>query len=143
MVRNTIRQYVKMPAKIPSTPCVTRLPMKFRRMREEYWLEASASATNVIENVTPTTDIIEPAIVESIPRAPSAPAPKRRGHRDSHMSITEESASIRATASTALPATISEGRNQRLERTMLQSCLILFMRHPPGNGGTRVEPPSG
>jgi hypothetical protein len=36
--------------------------MKFRRMREVYWLEASASTTTVMENVTPTTVIIKPAI---------------------------------------------------------------------------------
>jgi hypothetical protein len=76
-----------MPAKIPSTTCVTRLRMKFRRMREVYWLEAIASTTRIIENVTPTTVIIEPAIVAIIPRAPSAPAPNRRGHRVSQWSV--------------------------------------------------------
>ena len=35
--------------------------MKFRRMREVYRLEASASVTKVIENVTPATVIIDPA----------------------------------------------------------------------------------
>jgi hypothetical protein len=71
---------VKLPAKIPRTTWVTRLRMKFRRMRDVYWLEASANTTKIIENVTPTTVIIEPAIVDIIPRAPSAPAPNRRGH---------------------------------------------------------------
>ena len=78
---------MKIPVKIPSTTCVTRSRMKFRRMREVYWLEASASVTKVIENVTPTTVIIEPAIVDNIPRAPSAPAPNRRGQRASHRSL--------------------------------------------------------
>jgi len=32
-------------------------------MREVYWLEANTSVIRVIENVTPTTVIIEPAIV--------------------------------------------------------------------------------
>ena len=73
-----------MPAKMPSTTCVTRSRMKFRRMREVYWLEASASVTNTIENVTPTTVIIEPAIVDNTPRAPAALAPNRRGQRDIH-----------------------------------------------------------
>ena len=127
IVRNTIRLYVKMPAKIPSTTCVARLLMKFRRMREVYWLEAIASATRVIENVTPTTDIMEPAMVESIPRPPAAPAPNRRGHLASNLSPTKRSTSIRAMASTMLPATINEGRNHRLERRSLQSCLNLFM----------------
>jgi hypothetical protein len=36
--------------------------MKFRRMREVYWLEAGASTTGVMENVTPTAVIIKPAI---------------------------------------------------------------------------------
>ncbi len=61
-----------MPAKIPSVNCVTRSRMKLRRMREVYWPDASASVTRVIENVTPTTLIIEPAIVDNIPRAPAA-----------------------------------------------------------------------
>jgi len=39
----------------------------------------ASSVTKIIENVTPTTVIIEPAIVLTIPRAPSAPAPNRRG----------------------------------------------------------------
>src|SRR5665811_1709535 len=91
IVRNTIRQYVKVPAKIPSTACVTRLRMKFRKMREVYWLEASASTTNIMENETPTMDIIEPAIVDIIPLAPSAPAPKSRGHWFSHRSLPAES----------------------------------------------------
>ena len=63
--------------------------MKFRRMREVYWLEAITSATRVIENVTPTTVIIEKAqaIVDNIPRAPSALAPNRRGRRTSHWAL--------------------------------------------------------
>ncbi len=50
--------------------------MKFRNMREVYWLEASASVTSVIENVTPTTVIIEPAIVDNISRAPCGASAK-------------------------------------------------------------------
>ena len=45
---------------------MTRLRMKFRRMREVYWLEASASASRVMENVMPITVIIEPASVDNI-----------------------------------------------------------------------------
>jgi len=62
-----------MPAKMPSTTCVARSRMKFLRMRDVDWLEASASVTNTntntIENVTPTTVIIEPAILDNTPRA--------------------------------------------------------------------------
>ena len=113
---------------IPSTTCVTWSPVKFRRIREVYWLEAKASVTRVIENVTPTTVIIEPAIVESIPRAPSAPAPNMRGQRVSQRSLPLESISISTTARRMLTATISEGTNQKLVRTLLHSCLSLFKK---------------
>jgi len=78
---------MKMSEKIPSTDCARRLLMKFRRIREAYWLEAIASAIKVMDNVTPTTDIIEPATVVDIPRAPSAPAPHGRGRSASQRSL--------------------------------------------------------
>ena len=93
--------------------------MKFRRMREVYWLEASASATNVMENVTPITDIIEPAIVDNISREPAAPAPNRRGHWANHRSLPAESASTKTTAKTILNMTITKGTNQKLDRKLL------------------------
>jgi len=96
-------------------------------MREVYWLEAIASTIRTIENVTPTTVIMEPAIVDIIPRAPSAPAPNSRGHCASHRWLTAESASIKTAARTMLAITISEGMNQKLDRRLLQSCLNLFM----------------
>ncbi len=99
--------------------------MKFRRMRDVYWLDARVSTTKIMENVTPTTVIIEPAIVDIIPRAPSAPAPNRRGHWLSHRSLSEEAASINTTARAMLTKTISEGMNQRLDRILIQSCLSL------------------
>src|SRR5688500_10247891 len=104
-----------MPAKIPSTACVVRLRMKLLTTRDVYWLEASERATRVIEKVMPTTVIIELAIVDSISRAPSAPAPNSRGHlcNISGGRLT----SIRHTASTMLLATISDGRNQKLDRS--------------------------
>ena len=116
-----------MPAKIPSTTCVTRLRMKFRKMREVYWLEAIDNTIKTIENVTPTTVIMEPAIVDNIPRAPSALAPNRSGQRASHRSLPLEPASTKATARAMLTATISEGTNQKLDRRLLQICLSLFM----------------
>ena len=127
MARKTIRQYVKAPVKIPSTTCMTRSPMKFRRIREVYWLEAKASVTRVMENVTPTTVIIEPAIVDNIPRAPSALTPNRRGQRASHCPLQLESTSINATAKTMLNARITEGTNQKLARRLPRIRLILFM----------------
>ena len=122
---------MKMPANTPSTTCVTRSPMKFRRTREVYWFDASASTTKVIENVTPTTVIIEPAIVESIPRAPAAPAPKRRGQRLIHCWLPVESASIKATASKMPSPIISDGKNQKLSRKTLQIRLSLFKVRAP------------
>src|SRR5664280_181673 len=120
-----------MPAKIPSTSCVTRSRMKFRRMRDVYWLEARASVTRVIENVTPTTVIIEPAIVDNMPRAPAAPEPNRRGQRAIHGLLPLESIAIDATASTMLTATITEGMNQKLPRRPLHSRLSLLMDVSP------------
>ena len=38
---------------------MTRSRMKFRRMREVYWLLASASVTKTIDNMTSTEVIIE------------------------------------------------------------------------------------
>src|SRR5689334_20352051 len=103
-----------MPEKTPSTSWVARSLMKLRRMREVYWLEANASVTRVMEKVTPTTVIIEPAIVDSIPRAPEAPAPKKRGQRASQSAFAWVSTLIKPTASAMLAATMSDGRNQKL-----------------------------
>jgi hypothetical protein len=101
--------------------------MKLPRTREVYWLDASASVTRVIENVTPTTVIIELAIVESICRAPSAPTPNSRGQRVRVSFPTAESASIAAAASTMLIATIKEGMNQKLDLRSTHSCRGFFM----------------
>jgi hypothetical protein len=103
--------------------------MKFRRMREVYWLEASAKVTRVIEKVTPTTLIMEPAMVVSIPRAPAAPAPKRRGQSSIQSQLPDESTSIRAAARTELKVTINDGRNQKLARRLPQRCMSLYMNH--------------
>lgn len=114
-------------AKTPSVNCVMRLRMKFRRMRELYWLDASVNASKVMEKVIPITVIIEPANVDNICRAPSAPTPNKRGHWLSQRSLVAESVSINTTAKTMLPAIISEGRNQKLDRRLPQSCIILFI----------------
>jgi hypothetical protein len=91
--------------------------MKWRRMRGEYWLDASDSATMVIENVTPATVIIEPAMLVKRPREPSAPTPNRRGQRpSSHSRPSHASTSIRATASATAPMTSSVGSSHRLDR---------------------------
>ncbi len=74
----------------------------------------------------PTTDIIELAIVESIPRDPSAPAPNSLGNRmrDS-LSITVL-ASINAIATTPERTTITDGTNQKLELHLLQIRLSII-----------------
>jgi hypothetical protein len=69
-----------------------------------------------MEKVTPTTVIIELAIVESIWRDPSAPAPNRRGQLVNVSLLMAESALIKLIARAMLPATISEGVNQKLDR---------------------------
>jgi hypothetical protein len=70
------------------------------------------NATKVIENVNPTTIIIEPAIVDNISRAPAAASPNRRGHQSIQDLLPVASASIKAIASAMLPATIRDGKNQ-------------------------------
>ena len=75
----------------------------------------------------PMTDIIEPARVDSIWRAPSAPTPKMRGHRASQRSPHTAPASIIASAATMPSTTASEGTNQKLDRASLKSWLSLFM----------------
>src|SRR5688572_18540441 len=118
-----------MPPNIPSTTWVIRSPMKLRSIREVYWLDASARVTSVIEKVTPTTVIIEPAIVESTSRAPPAPEPKTRGHRSIHGRACPESSSIKPRASAMLAAKISEGTNQKLLRRLLHKSSRRVMPH--------------
>ena len=126
---------MKIPANVPSTTCVARSLMKLRRIRDVYWLEASASVTSVMENVIPTTVIIEPAIVDSMPRAPAAPEPKRRGQRASQSWPAEASTSINPRARLMLAATISEGMNQKLARRLPMRNLILCTGRWVGNHG--------
>ncbi|MFT5350006.1 MAG: hypothetical protein ACI909_001335 [Planctomycetota bacterium] len=60
--------------------------------------------------------IIEPADVDNIWRAPSAPTLNSRGHWLSHWLKPAESASINTTAKAMLLVTISAGINQKLDR---------------------------
>ena len=87
-----------------------------------------------MENVTSTTVIMEPAIMESILRAPAAPAPKRRGQRLIHFCFPLESAPIKITARRMPSAIISEGKNQKLSRRTLQVRLTLFKVRAPREG---------
>ena len=119
-----------MPAKISSTTWVTRSRMKFRRMREVYWLDASASVIRVIENVTPTTVIIEPAIRGQPPARAGRAGAKQARPADQPFFAPVESASIKAAPKAMLPATISEGTNQKLARRLLHNRLSLFIVQP-------------
>lgn len=86
------------------------------------------------------TVIIELAMAASNPRAPAAPAPNSRGHCSLNDSrLLYESVSIKATARTTVPSTMSEGMNHRLERKTSQSCSSLFTKTPRRlDRGTRV-----
>ena len=90
--------------------------MKLRNTREVYWLEASDSATIVTEKTTPATVIIDPAIAESMPREPAAPAPNRRGHVASTSRLTSISISTSSSASNTATRTTSAGSAQNRSR---------------------------
>ncbi len=108
--------------------------MKVRNMREVYWLDANASATKTTENVTPTTDIIELAMVDISACAPVAPAPNRRGHCSSKRALVIESASIMTAAKTMHTATITDGKNQKLDHRTFQIRLVQFIIRSIPNG---------
>ncbi len=79
----------------------------------------------VMENTTPATVIIEPAMVASSSRAPSASEANRDGQRSAGEPSSWRS---RATSPTATPteaSTISAGRNQKLERRLMAALLSL------------------
>jgi hypothetical protein len=102
-------------------------------MREVYLLEAKASVTRVIENVTSTTVIIEPAILDNTPRPPSVLTPNKRGQRGSQCPLLLGSASIKANAKTMLDPKITEGTNQKPAYKLPQNLLSLFIIGPPFN----------
>jgi hypothetical protein len=112
-------QYANVATSTPSTHWFVRSPMKFRRTRGEYWLEASDSVTIVIEKATPATVTTDVAIAVSTPRAPSAPTPKTvpaiRSGKSKCMSR-----AIRPTASSMPPTTSRLGTNQRLVAILCQ-----------------------
>lgn len=105
-----------MPTKTPRTVWFAWSPMKFRSTLDEYWLEANDSDTIVIEKITPATVIIEPAIVDSMPREPAAPAPNKRGQLSRTFWPSMRSVSISANASVTAAQTITAGTNQKLDR---------------------------
>jgi len=109
-----------MPTKTPRTVWFVRSLMKFRSTLDEYWLEANDSDTIVIENTTPATVIIEPAIVDSMPLEPAAPAPNRRGQLSLTSCNSIRSVSISTSASATAAPTITAGTNQKLDRRSVQ-----------------------
>ena len=61
-----------MATNVPSVTCVPRSRTKLRSMRGPNWVDASVSATIVIENTSPTTVMTAAAIPMRIWRAASA-----------------------------------------------------------------------
>ena len=122
-----------MPTKTPRTVWFVRSLMKLRRTRDEYWLAANDSETMVMEKTTPATVIIEPAIVDSMPREPAAPAPNRRGQLAMTFCASIRSVSISANASVTAAQTITAGTNQKLDRRSVKRSRGFFMivRVPP------------
>ena len=59
---------------VPSTTWLAVSRMNTRSNLGPYCCDARVSATTMIEKATPATVIIDPAIVISVARAPSAPA---------------------------------------------------------------------
>jgi len=100
--------------KTPSTVWLPRSPVKFRRMRGEYWLDPSCSATIVNENAIVTTVIIVPAIVDRTPRAPAEPPSKSHHVCRFAPSSTSWSNHSETNARMIAPSVINAGRNQRL-----------------------------
>lgn len=106
--------------------------MKLRSTREVYWVAACASAAMVMENTTPATVIIEPAMVASTSRAPSASSVNSHGRRSAGAVPSARSSATSASASAIAAETIIAGRNQKLERRLIASRLTvpLEMRLP-------------
>jgi hypothetical protein len=95
--------------------------MKLRSTRGEYWLAVSDSATMVTENTTPATVIMDVAMADSIPRAPPAPAPNRRG-QSCASSMSSSGCSSTSTSAAATPIRTSTlGTSQRLPSSVSQS----------------------
>src|SRR5690606_35355505 len=99
--------------------------MKLRSTRDVYWLAACASAAMVMENTTPTTVIMEPAITASSSRAPSASEANSEGQRLAGEPSSKRSSATRPVATPVDASTISAGRNQKLERRLMAALLNL------------------
>ena len=80
-----------------------------------------------MEKTTPATVIIGPAILDSMPREPAAPAPNRRGQLSLTSCTSIRSVSISASASVTAAQTITAGTNQKLDRRSVQRSRGVFM----------------
>ena len=111
--------------KVPSTTWLLVSRMKLRSSRGPNCDEASDRATRVREKTTPAMVIIEPATVPSTALAPSAPPVYAHCWVWSHWSGTASSSATAPNDNAAAPAAMSDGRNQKLERSRsqyLRSC---------------------
>lgn len=68
---------MKLAAKMPRVTWVIRLERKSPSTRGLYWLLASWMTTIVMENTRPVTEIIAPAMLPSMSRAPLGPPGKK------------------------------------------------------------------
>ena len=99
--------------KVPRTTWFPRSRRKPRRSRGPNCEDASDSATRRIENVTPATVIMEPAIVDSSARAPSgSPAPYSHSVMPRSVSYSAPSAASTPCDSAMAPSVMSVGMNQ-------------------------------
>ncbi len=120
--------------KVPSTAWLPRSRMKLRSRRGPNCDEASVSATMVMENTTPATVIIEPAIVDSSERAPSGPPAYPQSSVRCTSLATTRSRLNSAKAKTKAPTTITAGKNQKLVRSTSRATNSrVFMEENKGN----------
>ncbi len=103
--------------------------MKLRSTRDEYWPAARVSATSVIEKVTPTTVIIEPAMVDRMARAPSASGPIE--------AATGRCSSTSSRARPSAPDAMISGTNQKLWSRRSQMRRMVLTRAPCVGPGQR------
>src|SRR5690625_4409196 len=126
--------------KTPSTTWLARSEVKFLSTRGVNWLEASWSATIVIEKTTPVTVMIPLAIALRTPRAPSAPPPK--SHQNllawSPANVVRSSQSVRK-ASPIAQSVNRVGNNQMLLRTSAHQVWSLFIGLAPSSWVVQVR----
>ena len=86
--------------------------MKLRRRRGPNWDDASVRATIVIENATPATVIMDPAIAASVARTPSGPVSRIHGRRRTQDPGTRRSSVTSTTARAPADSVMHVGQSQ-------------------------------